>query len=67
MPQGVAGDQNLGHLKIIVLAHLSHRLNVSNCDHWMSVIIIRHLASSIALKDVSLLNYWLDFDQTWQE
>ena len=50
-----------------LLAHLSQRLNVSYCDHWMSVL---HCVSCIVnnwFKGHLLLNYWLDFDQTWQE
>ena len=40
---------------------------MSYCDHWMSVL---HCVSCIVnnwFKGHLLLNYWLDFDQTWQE
>ena len=47
------------------LAHLSLLLRVSYCDHWMSV--VRHVSSVVnnCLKRHLLLNYLLDFDQTW--
>ena len=43
------------------LAQLSHWLMVSYCNRWMSVICRQQLFKG------HLLNYWLDFDQTWQE
>ena len=49
------------YLGLPFLAHLSHWLMVSYCDHWMSVV---HCASSTIASKGHLLNYWLDFDQT---
>ena len=34
----------------VILAHMSHRLQVSSCDHWMSVLC--HVLSTIASKDI---------------
>ena len=49
----------------LFVAHLSHWLRVSYCDHWMSV--VRRVSSVVnnCFKRHLLLNYWLNFDQTW--
>ena len=44
----------------VFLAHLSH------CDHWMSVVRCVSSVFNNCFKG-HLLNYWLDFDQTWHE
>ena len=41
------------------LAHLSY------CDHWMSVVRRVSPVVNNCFKGHFLLNYWLDFDQTW--
>ena len=43
-----------------ILAHLSH------CDRWM-FIVSRLLCFVNNHVKGHLLNYWLDFDKTWQE
>ena len=48
----------------ILLAHLSHWLMVTYCDHWMSVVCRQSCVLNNCFKG-HLLNYQLDFDQTW--
>ena len=45
---------------ILLLAHLSHWLMVSYCDGWIPSCVVNN-----CLKGLLLLNYWLDFGQTW--
>ena len=39
------------NIQYILLAHLSHKLKVSYCDRWMSV--VRRALSTIASNDIS--------------
>ena len=43
------------------LAHLSHRLMVSYCDRWMSVLSCVSSVLNNCFKGHLLLNYWIDF------
>ena len=40
---------------------------VSYCDHWMSVVRRSSSVINNCFKGHLILNYLLDFDQTWQE
>ena len=55
----------MSHNFVALLAHLSHWLMVRYCDRWMSG--VRRASSSVVNNcfKCNLLNYWLDFDQTW--
>ena len=50
-------------LKIFFLAHLSHWLMVSYCNHWMCVVVRRQQL----LQMISPPKLLADFDKTWQE
>ena len=51
------------------LAHLSHWLIISYCDLWISIVRRGRPLCVVnnCFKGHLLLNYWLDFDQTWQD
>ena len=50
---------------ISLLAHLSQRLNVSYCDHWMSVCFVRHAKSIITSKVVDWIDSLHPSQQPW--
>ena len=53
------------YISFVLLAHLSQWLMVSYCDRWMSVLRCPPCVVKNCFKGHLLLNYWLDFNQTW--